>query len=492
MITYNQIIQVLSNFFKGHYQVQEFKNGDLWEAIERDSFNDALYPLAFLVDAGANTTQGKVGLTFDLLCMDLVNKGESNENDVKSDTLQIILDAVSYLEQLNDGKWYTVNVDKQSSLSSFTERFQDELTGWKITITLNQPFNYNACSIPFEDAGISEVDCKPVTVTDSDGTTIIQVPSGGSFECSLNEPFEDVTITNSDNSYSETAQSGDIVNIPDSVISFQGEGETAVIENLPATQPFTFRGVDTNGDYIDSGVEYAGSGDIEIANVRTTNSDDTFIQIDTFNGFVELPDVTHTDTDGTPTTVPAMTPFVCTPATPTPDGLYNPTKTGNPSLIMGDDGQTQAGRLVDFYTLDFTNPYGNTVRFTNDLGGFFNDNTDGSTPDYVVDNATKLGYKLTYGTNRNLPNHIAFAPNLNIGSYNGFRVANLNEIVPVQEPGHLLPDRSIFGTPTSVELIINQLLNSTTCYRIFQNLGIFNIAFANYVRNALFVRNHTY
>ena len=134
-VTYNQIVQLLSSFFDSHYQVNDFKNGDLWEAIESNSFDDSLYPLAFLVDSGANTTQGKLGMTFDLLCMDLVDKSEQNENEVKSDTLQILLDTVSYLEQLRDGKWYSVNVDKQSNLSSFTEKFNDQLTGWKIIKT---------------------------------------------------------------------------------------------------------------------------------------------------------------------------------------------------------------------------------------------------------------------------------------------------------------------------------------------------------------------
>lgn len=48
----------------------------------------------------------------------------------------------------------------------------------------------------------------------------------------------------------------------------------------------------------------------------------------------------------------------------------NPIKTGQTiSYIAGDDGDLQEGRLTDFITLDFTNPYGNTNRFTDEFGG---------------------------------------------------------------------------------------------------------------------------
>ena len=139
-VTYNNIITKLNAFCESHYQINEFNNGDLWEALEKDQFNDFLYPLVFMVDAGGNLEEGAVNLSFD--------KGEENENDVKSDTLQILLDVVAYLEKQNTGDWYYVQILKNNSLESFTERFDDELTGWKINITLKQPLTYNECQIP--------------------------------------------------------------------------------------------------------------------------------------------------------------------------------------------------------------------------------------------------------------------------------------------------------------------------------------------------------
>jgi len=47
-------------------------------------------------------------------------------------------------------------------------------------------------------------------------------------------------------------------------------------------------------------------------------------------------------------------------------------KTGQTtSYRTGDDGDLQEGRDVDFFTLDYTNPFGNTQRFTGITGGYY-------------------------------------------------------------------------------------------------------------------------
>jgi hypothetical protein len=46
-------------------------------------------------------------------------------------------------------------------------------------------------------------------------------------------------------------------------------------------------------------------------------------------------------------------------------------KTGQTtSYRTGDDGDIEAGRAIDFFTLSVNNPFGNNKRFTDELGGF--------------------------------------------------------------------------------------------------------------------------
>lgn len=83
-----------------------------------------------------------------------------------------------------------------------------------------------------------------------------------------------------------------------------------------------------------------------------------------------LTDIIHTDTDGTPTPLPAMTPMVCTPAAAPAYASAKVMKTGQTtSYRTGDDGDIEAGRETSFFVLKANNPFGNTNRFTDELGG---------------------------------------------------------------------------------------------------------------------------
>lgn len=126
---------------------------------------------------------------------------------------------------------------------------------------------------------------------------------------------------------------------------------------------------DSSGLLLDS-VTVASGGVIDktITDSALTNSNGTFNDVVKAQGSKVLNDITHTDTDSTPVTLPAQTPMVC--STP-PVALNNSslTKTGaTTSYQTNDDGQKKFGSDVDFFTLSYNNPFGNTNRFTDDLG----------------------------------------------------------------------------------------------------------------------------
>ena len=153
ILTYNQIIKEFNDFADAHKQVQNFGNGDLWEITESNQLLDYNYPLLWVVDQPANLGDGVFTWNFNIITMDLVNKDESNENDVKSDMIQVLLDLIAYLEQKtnttnNNVNWLQVQLIRSGNFTSFTERFEDELTGWGMSIGLKIPFNYDKCNLP--------------------------------------------------------------------------------------------------------------------------------------------------------------------------------------------------------------------------------------------------------------------------------------------------------------------------------------------------------
>ena len=98
--------------------------------------------------------------------------------------------------------------------------------------------------------------------------------------------------------------------------------------------------VECLGDRINEICESGPSDPVTVA-----NSDGSYaVEVDCGEGLI-LPDVTNTDSDGTPVTLPAQTPFVATPCGPSGDGyvqLYDDAATPNPigSLVTVPSGST--------------------------------------------------------------------------------------------------------------------------------------------------------
>lgn len=140
----------------------------------------------------------------------------------------------------------------------------------------------------------------------------------------------------------------------------------------------------------------------------------------------QLPNQSWTNTNGDAESTPYTDAITCDPTVPVGDIM----KTGQTIVYAaGDDGTFQAGRANTFFILPANNPFGNTNRFTDILGGqTYADNIvlDWST----YNNAIVLGYRRTEnGVNINWSNAIIEAQTLTVGSFNsGWRLPNRSEL----------------------------------------------------------------
>ena len=107
-------------------------------------------------------------------------------------------------------------------------------------------------------------------------------------------------------------------------------------------------------------------------------------------------------------------------------------KTGQTiSYRTGDDGDIEAGRDTNFTTLAENNPFGNTNRFTSELG------TQTYTNNIVIDwstydGATVLGWRRTTSIDINWDNAIDGALATSIGTFTtGWRLPNVQEILSI-------------------------------------------------------------
>lgn len=146
--SYNNVIDALKCVALSHGMVNNVSSGTVDEV---DISANSVYPLVHIVPG--NVTAGVQQLTFEfnILAMDLVKVDDSNEQQVLSDTLQILIDIIAQYKnglmlgvQQNEGI-YGQSDDKDFTLEPFTERFDNVVSGFNCSFSITVPGTYFAC-----------------------------------------------------------------------------------------------------------------------------------------------------------------------------------------------------------------------------------------------------------------------------------------------------------------------------------------------------------
>ena len=222
--TINQLISVWKDIATRHYQINYFGVGDSWEVgVDKASMHPVLWinPVTATMpstDNGYKTFE----IDFEVRVFDLVNKDESNENEVLSDTIDILKDIIA---EFKGHPYYVnsqLNIIDDISFEAFTEEFDEEVSGWLCEISLMTPVLTTFCGIPsaditgFEFPGIdcpdSNVLC-PVFVEDVTGVYPIIVTTVGttkvvSFDGTVGGGNPVVGVTFSGNTLTTTLEDG--------------------------------------------------------------------------------------------------------------------------------------------------------------------------------------------------------------------------------------------------------------------------------------------
>jgi len=164
------------------------------------------------------------------------------------------------------------------------------------------------------------------------------------------------------------------------------------------------------------------------------------------------------------------------------------------SYAADDDGDTELGRLVNFFTLDCNNGFGNTNRFTNDAGGQTKDGSGGETIDYILDNATPYGWFVNVpGANLTWATAFVTAAASVAGGFSNWRMPNLPEFRTIQnlEVGNgginyspVDISRTLIWTSTTAPA------STTRAYAYDRNSNMFPLRTKTTGTNLLLVRNH--
>ena len=141
-VTLENLYKLLKDVAGANLLVSTTTIGDIFEV----DLVETSYPLLHIGTSSASYGLNTLTYSFQLIVMDLVDKDEANEEEVLSDTLQIIgairyTNATEYTDFL-----HVVRIDDNISCEPFTERFDNEVSGWTATINIEVDFDASACS----------------------------------------------------------------------------------------------------------------------------------------------------------------------------------------------------------------------------------------------------------------------------------------------------------------------------------------------------------
>ena len=188
MLSLNNIVKILENQKINNAQLNKgtFLFGDPWEY---GANNTIQYPLVGINLNNSNLNGNLQTFNFNVFVCDLVHKDESNETEVLSDLHTVTLDYWAnirmYLQDL-----YNADVNLTANLTDFTERFDDEVTGWQLDFSINQFYDRGICDTPDsgENAG------KPYIV-DQNGNVLAYLNPGQAYTVEVLQAIID-TINN--------------------------------------------------------------------------------------------------------------------------------------------------------------------------------------------------------------------------------------------------------------------------------------------------------
>lgn len=142
LVTYNNILKSIRDISTAHLQVNTHGVGSEWDIATSGTVN---YPMCWVVPTDSSLTGKIYNSNFTLIFMDLVHKDVRDRDEVVSDMELIAMDYIAQL--LNPEYNFDFKADN-IPFHRFEDRFDDEVAGVAIDITIRTTYTYDRCAIP--------------------------------------------------------------------------------------------------------------------------------------------------------------------------------------------------------------------------------------------------------------------------------------------------------------------------------------------------------
>ena len=160
MITFRNVVGFLETIAEKHYEIKSFHSGFMDE-VDINKLGATDYVILYAEPGQAVVDKGVLTYTFTLYVLDMINeevgdapnKERLGRVDTLSENLQILQDVINeFHHSLYSTSWVDdeVVLDLPITCEPFTARFNNLLTGWSASISMQVNNPNNLCISPID------------------------------------------------------------------------------------------------------------------------------------------------------------------------------------------------------------------------------------------------------------------------------------------------------------------------------------------------------
>ena len=158
MISFRNVVEYLETVATKHYMINSFHSGFMDE-VDINKLGATDYVILYAEPGSATIDTGVMTYTFNLYVLDMINEvvgDEPNKQrqgrvDTYSENLQILQDVINEFKQnLYSTSWIADEIVLETPINAepFTARFNNLLTGWSATLSIQVNNTNNLCIVP--------------------------------------------------------------------------------------------------------------------------------------------------------------------------------------------------------------------------------------------------------------------------------------------------------------------------------------------------------
>lgn len=152
-ITYRQMIETFKTIATNHNEIHSFNSGSLND-VDIEKMDLSNFPIMYIEPEPVSVDAQTLTYSFTVIIADQIQEDMTGIDDAYSETLLTLKDVIANFRQATQTESWAdqrTSLEMPISLSPFTSRFSNMLTGWAGTFNIVCQNQNNLCNVPQTD-----------------------------------------------------------------------------------------------------------------------------------------------------------------------------------------------------------------------------------------------------------------------------------------------------------------------------------------------------